>query len=228
MARPSSQPLDRVLLVEGQDDKHVVLHFCKQHQAALSFFFLDPDKDNPQVAVSERQAVSILDKDNVDKVLESIVLEINASGRRAVGILVDANDDRAGRWDAIRNRLQRADIDPPQHLSPDGTILMTEEKPRIGIWLMPDNMSVGELEDFVVQMIPDDDPVWDLSKRYIDGIPPQDRKFIEKKRSRAQVHAWLAAREDPRQMGTAIKAGDLKVDGALSQKFVAWLNALFG
>ena len=29
-------------------------------------------------------------------------------------------------------------------------------------------------------------------------------------------------------MGLAIRAQDLKVDGALSQKFVVWLNALFG
>ena len=225
MARPIPPPTDRILLVEGQDDKHVVLHLCKQHQATLSFFFSDPDKDNPQVAVSDRQAVSILDKDNIDKVLEAIGPEIKASGRQAVGILVDANDDRAGRWDAIQKRLRGAGISLPQSPSPGGTII--QANPRIGIWLMPDNTSAGELEDFVAKMIPDNDPVWPLSQSYIDGIPPQDRKFIEKKRSRAQVHAWLAARKDPRKMGTAIKAMDLEVDGALSQKFVAWLNNLF-
>ena len=206
MARPPSQSSDRVLLVEGQDDKHVVLHLCERHQSTRPF--------------------SIDDKGNIDQVLESIAPEIKAPGRQAIGILVDANDDMTGRWEAIWNRLQKADINPPQSPSPDGTIIRVE--PRIGIWLMPNNASAGELEDFVVKMIPTNDPVWPLSQSYIDLIPPQNRKFIKKKRSRAQVHAWLAARKDPRQMGTAIKAGDLEIDGALSQKFVAWLNNLFG
>ena len=197
MARPIP-PTDRILLVEGQDDKHVVLHLCKQHQATLSFFFSDPDRDGPQVTVSGCQAVSIRDTGNIDKVLTSIAPEIKAPGRQAVGILVDANDDRAGRWEAIQKHLQRVDINPPQSPSTDGTIIITEDKPRIGVWLMPDNTSAGELEDFVAKMIPDNDPVWSLSKSYINGIPPQNRKFIEKKRSRAQVHAWLAARKDPR------------------------------
>ena len=92
---------------------------------------------------------------------------------------------------------------------------------------MPDNCSPGELEDFVAKMIPASDAVWPLSQRYIDGIPEADKKFSEKKQPRAQLYAWLAAREDPRQMGAAIGARDLKVDGALCQEFVAWLTRLF-
>ena len=206
MAPPPSQPIDRVLLVEGQDDKHIVLQLCERHQSTRSFF--------------------IDDKGNIDQVLESIALEIKAPDRQAVGILVDANDDRTRRWAAVQNRLRRAGITSPQSPDPDGTII--QANPRIGIWLMPDNTSAGELEDFVAKMIPDNDPVWPLSQSYIDGIPSRDRKVIAKRRSRAQVYAWLATRKDPRQMGTAIKARDLEVDGALSQKFVAWLNNLFG
>ena len=206
MARTNSQSSDRVLLVEGQDDKHVVLQLCHRHESTPSF--------------------SISDKDNITQLLESLALEMKVSGRQAVGILVDANDDVTGRWNAIQNRLRRADIEPPPSPNPDGTII--QARPRIGIWLMPDNTSAGELEDFVAQMIPTEDPVWPLSLSYIEGIPEADRKFSEKKKLRAQLYAWLAAREDPRRMGLAIRARDLKVDGDLSKKFVAWLNGLFG
>ena len=206
MARPNSPSSDRVLLVEGQDDKHVVLQLCNRHESTPSF--------------------SISDKDNITQLLESLALEMKVSGRQAVGILVDANDDVTGRWNAIQNRLRRADIEPPPSPNPDGTII--QAKPRIGIWLMPDNTSAGELEDFVTKMIPTEDPVWPLSLSYIEGIPEADRKFSEKKKLRAQLYAWLAAREDPRRMGLAIRAQDLKVDGDLSKKFVAWLNELFG
>ena len=206
MARPPLQSSNCVLLVEGQDDKHVVQQLCERHQSIRPF--------------------PVDYKGGIDKLLKSIALEIKSPGRQAVGILADANSNVARRWNDIQDRLREAGINPPQSLDSGGIII--EGKPRIGIWLMPDNTSTGELEDFVVKMIPDDDPVWRLSKRYINGIPLQHRKFIEKKKSRAQVHAWLAARKAPRQMGTAIKVGDLKVDGALSQKFMAWLNDLFG
>ena len=82
--------------------------------------------------------------------------------------------------------------------------------PRVGIWLMPDNQSLGELEDFVAQMIPDNDPVWPLSQDYISRIPEEHREFAENKTSTAEVYAWLATREDPRQMGAAIGARDLE------------------
>ncbi len=92
---------------------------------------------------------------------------------------------------------------------------------------MPDNQSPGELEDFIVKMIPDGDPVWPRSKAYINGIPEEDREFKEGKILRAKVHAWLATREEPRKMGLAIKAKDLDIDGGTCASFVAWLRELF-
>ena len=92
---------------------------------------------------------------------------------------------------------------------------------------MPDNMSPGELEDFVYAMLPDGDPIWPMSVRYIGGIPKELRRFREKKKRRAELHAWLAARSEPRQMGLAIQTGDLRTDGILASKFVIWLRRLF-
>ena len=92
---------------------------------------------------------------------------------------------------------------------------------------MPDNQSPGELEDFVSEMIPDDDPVWPRAQRDIDGITEADRKFSDRKIQRARLHAWLATREDPRLMGAAIGARDLNVDGSLSKNFADWLRELF-
>ena len=92
---------------------------------------------------------------------------------------------------------------------------------------MPDNESGGELEDFVALMIPPEDPVWPRSNTYIDAIPTHDRKFSEHKTTRAKVYSWLATREDPRQMGLAIRTRDLAVDGELCERFAGWLRRLF-
>lgn len=196
---------DRVLLVEGPNDKHVVRHLRNRHQAIPEF--------------------CIRDKGGIEGLLEDIGLEILAPSRKAIGILVDANDDLDARWNAVANRLQEESIEVPNSPELTGTII--DSNPRVGIWLMPNNTSPGELENFVSEMIPNDDPVWPLSEDYIDGIPEKARKFTEKKILRAKIHAWLATREDPRQMGVAIRAQDLHVDGPLSTTFASWLRELF-
>ena len=205
MTRPSGVPPSRVLLVEGQDDEHVAEHIWWRHRAEPTF--------------------CTLVKDGVDKLLDAIDTEIQAPGLQAMGILVDANCDVGARWDAVKGRLAPAKVVLPHSPDPSGTII--DSRPRVGVWLMPDNCSPGELEGFVAKMIPASDAVWPLSQDYIEGIPCAARKFSKKKKSRAQVYAWLAAREDPRQMGTAIRARDLEVDGPLCQEFVAWLTRLF-
>ena len=205
---------DRVLLVEGQDDKHVVLHICKRHEMIPEFCILDKEDE------AGSGGISLL--------LQDIGPEILAPGRKAVGILVDANEDFTARWNAVSNRLRDENIKVPDIPDPTGTLIDgTTHIPRVGIWLMPDNESPGELEDFVSEMIPNGDTVWPLSQDYIDGIPETDRKFTEKKTQRAKLHAWLSTRKDPRRMGAAIGTRDLRVDGPLSITFADWLRQLF-
>ena len=196
-----------ILLVEGQDDKHVVGHLWNRRHR------LEPPFD-------------IQDWQGIDKLLKAIEPEIRVPDRAAVGIVADANDDQDARWAAVLGRLREAEIEAPQALSPDGAII--GGAPRVGVWLMPDNRRPGELEDFVQEMIPNDDPVWPLARGYVRDIPREARKFSPNKTSRAELHAWLATREEPGFMGSAIKRGDLKTDGPLCSAFLAWLERLFG
>lgn len=199
----------RVLLVEGLDDKHVVKHFVRR--------------------LSERAAsmpsFCIRDKGGIKKLLASIPPEIKVSGRLAVGILADANDDPNARWEAVKNRLDALGFQPPASPAPSGTIL--SGSPRIGIWLWPDNAKPGEIEDFVRTLIPANDPIWPRAENYINGIPDSDRRFKNGKALKAKLHAWLATRENPRLMGAAIGTGDLDIDGPLAARFAGWLRQLF-
>ena len=206
MNRPASESASRLLLVEGPDDQHVVRHLWeRRHGQPLPF--------------------QIAPRDGVTNVTGAIRDEIRVPGRRALGILVDANSNLSPRWQSISDRLATLGIQIPETPHPDGLIIdATLEMPRIGVWLMPDNQSPGELEDFVAQMIPDNDPVWPLSQDYISRILEGQREF---KTSTAEVYAWLATREDPRQMGAAIGARDLEIDGDLCTRFTDWLARLF-
>ena len=203
------EPPERLLIVEGQDDKHVVLHLR------------DRSESMPEFCIS--------DKDGIGSLLDSISLEIKAHGRRSLGILVDANDEPENRWKSVGSRLQRVGLEPPEKPEPDGTILSGDPPafPRIGIWMWPDNRYPGELEHFVKSMIPAKDPVWPRSEQYIDSIPESDRKFPPGKEMKAKIYAWLATTKAPGRMGTAIKAQMLDVDGPLARKFADWLRRLF-
>lgn len=204
-----SQPHPRVLLVEGRHDKHVDTHLGDRAGLDANF--------------------EIMDKEGKVPLLDAIEGEVDAPGRTVLGILLDADESPSARWQAVADRLSRTERPAlarlPDQPCPKGTIV--EGSPRVGIWLMPDNQSSGELEDFVATMIPGADPVWPLSKRYICDIPLEHRKFTDKKTLRARVHAWLATRKEPRRMGLAIKAGDLDADAPNAKTFVDWLKRLF-
>ena len=197
-----------LLLVEGPDDKAVAIRLRKVVESLPEFYAHD--------------------KGGIGEVLAAIQPEVLVSGRRVVGIVVDANDAMEQRWRSVRDQLREIGVQAPERPDRDGTIIEGNNRlPRVGIWIMPDNESDGELEDLLITMLPEDDRVWPLSQAYIDGIPRQDRKFKEKKVLRAQLYSWLATRREPRQSGQAIETGDLWVGGKRSMKFIEWLRRLF-
>ena len=198
---------DRVLLAEGQDDKHAVTHFYR------SRFEAEPPFD-------------IKDMEGYTRLRAAIGPKLKAPDRQVVGIIVDANSDSRSRWRAVMDRLRQAcpDIEVGDP-APSG--LIVNGVPRAGVGLWPDNESGGEIEDFIATMIPCDDRVWPLARRYIENIPEEHRQFSEGKTARAEIHAWLAARREPRRMGAAIGTGDLKVYGGLADRFSSWLDNLF-
>ena len=197
--------MSKVLLVEGVNDKHVVCNLSQRLVPKLKF--------------------KCVEKKGIDNLLKAISTEIKVSGRQAVGIVADANDNVQNRWQAISDKLSDTDVQPPKKLESDGIVI--QGKPRVGVWLMPDNSSPGELEDFVIKLLPKDDPVWPRANQYIDGIPSDEREFREHKAMRAKLYAWLATREAPQQMGAAIGRSSLDADRPPAKRFANWLSRLF-
>ena len=195
------------LLVEGKDEANVVGKLLKRRDFELPF--------------------EIAPKQGIHELLKSIPVEVKVSGRSVLGILADANDSPADRWQSIANQLKEAGCTVPRKLTSANSVLPGPRGIRIGVWLMPVNQRSGELDNFFHDMIPVNDPILPRARACIDGIPAEDRKFTEAKLARVHVHAWLAARENPRPMGTAIKAGDLGCNVQLTNSFVDWLRQLF-
>lgn len=204
---PEDADYKKVLLVEGSSDEHVVTHVWKSRHGDSAPF-------------------KIINKKNISQLLASIYPEFSTRGREVMGILIDANNNPDKRWnEVVKQLVEFLEISVPKKPQRSGTII--DSQPRIGIWMMPDNTSSGELEDFIHKLIPYGDPVWPRSRDYINGIPEKEREFRPHKKRRAQIHAWLATRESPRLMGAAIGRGDLDVQVPLANEFYDWLYRLF-
>jgi len=111
----------------------------------------------------------------------------------------------------------------------DGLVLKhpTQARPRIGVWLMPNNHLPGTLEDFVNLLIPAHDDLRPKADSVLDDI---EREGLQryKQRSKAFIHTWLAWQEEPGcPMGQAITAKVLKPDSSTATLFIAWLQRLF-
>ena len=197
-----------LLVVEGQDEKHVI----KQIR----------DRCLPDLKFHIKEAQGFPD------ILKYIGPETKAPGRKSVGFVMDNDSCPKQRWSDVRKKLVDAGFEPPEGLDQSGIIINGDNGPIVGVWLMPDNSSSGELEDFAIGMIKDNDPVWPLAQSYINSIPEDDKKFLPTKSNKAKFYAWLATRKKPNRMGAAIGAEDLTTETRLNSSFVAWLSKLFG
>ena len=214
-----------VLLVEGQDDKHMVGQLCDQ----CPLFSADRSGHDWSVTlISNSQTFAIKETGSQSELLDAIHLEVAVSGRKVLGMVLDADRDLKKCWANIEEKFSQTRVQLPVVPDPAGTIVHEQDlHPRIGIWLMPDNKSRGELENFALRMMSRHDAIWPLSRSYIDNIPEGDRKFRPSQTDKAKLYAWLATRREPGRMGAAVGAGDLEINGPLCRDFFKWLVRLF-
>lgn len=203
----------KIVFVEGRDDKHVVSHIISKSNLA-------------------ELGICVIEKGGINNLLNALSADAKRPECSAVGFVLDANDRPERRWNSVVNRFMNEGINFPSSICSNGTIVegISERRlPRISVWLMPYNdlEQGGELEDFVVEMVPDGDPILPMAQKYIDSINIDDQPFSPRKRSKAVIHAWLATRSQPGQMGSAIQRNELQINGELCGKFVNWIRRLF-
>jgi hypothetical protein len=196
----------RILLVEGQDDKHVVWALA-QHAELPEVF-------------------EVSDKDGIDALLEMLPAQLKASGLEVLGIMVDADTNMQARWQSLRDILTKSGYKVPKQPSLEGTIMSMEDKPTVGIWLMPDNQRTGMLEDFAADLISDDDLLLPYARTSVAQLP--ERRYPDVQRAKAELHTWLAWQKEPgKPIGLAITAKYLNPASEQAQPFVNWLRTLF-
>ena len=201
-----------ILLLEGLNDCHVVAALCKFHQVPEKFKIFDSESESK--AIKKLSAL-------LDSAEGAIPLE-------KIAIVLDADDNLNAAWQSITHVLTKRGYIVPSQPSLNGTIISLQDKPTIGIWLMPNNQINGMLEDFC-QIILDNPLALTFVNQCLDDAKTQKiATFKDVHRAKAIIHTYLAWQDEPaKPLGQAITAKTLNPNHQLAITFKNWLLALF-
>jgi hypothetical protein len=201
----------RVLLVEGVNDEHVVKNLLRAH-------------DIEEIDIREKKGISNL--------LTTLKTEVDAN-QEFLGIVIDANASIDARWQSVVDRLKGDEIgyeNVPANPVETGLIIESQGfLPRIGVWVMPNNLLPGNIENFIRLLVAEErEKLWQLAEKVVDEIPVEERLFAKKDIIKAQVHTFLAWQEGPgRPMGASITRRYFQPGAPDALNFVSWIRNLY-
>ena len=179
----------------------------------------------------DKPVVCIKEHGGVEGLLQpgAIEAELKASGLEALGVMVDADDDAHNQWIRIKSRCHNQFAELPEEIPTNGLILRSSDGPRFGVWIMPNNRFTGMLEDFLIQLVPDDcQNLYKLVERCVSKVADNGAPFRSVHRTKAELYTWLAWQDDPgKQLHQAVHHRVLDPGKPESQSFVKWFRALF-
>ena len=197
------------LLVEGNDDQHVIWALCEKFNLPENF--------------------DIIDCEGIDNLYAQVPVRFKQSGIETIGIIIDADTHIKNRWNTIRNLLIEQRFSIPDNLSKKGLIIENDANIRVGVWIMPNSDVDGMLEDFISFLVPQDDQLLPIVNSTLQNIEEQKlNKYSLAHKSKAVIHTWLSWQEDPgTPMGLGITKRYLTTDEATCSRLINWLTELF-
>jgi hypothetical protein len=233
--------LTQRLILEGENDKHVIANLLDVLKIPNPIDYEIEEVFWKDFLKVERREGG---KDAALKMLQKTLKERNALDN--LGIIIDADESVARTWQSIRDILLRNgfldEIVPRKPLS-TGTIIGQEGQPKIGIWIMPDNLRPDDieskahfyLEHFYQDFIRTDDVLLKKAAEFVQYIQENhdredyDSRFRDVQLQKAIIHTWLSWLDEPGEaMGRTLKKERLfDFNNALLQQFLTWYKMTF-
>ncbi len=207
-----------LLLVEGNDDFHVIHSLCKQFNISVR------NLENP-----EGGKFSVVDCKGIEELFEQFPVRFKASADiSTIGIIIDADTDLQSRWIRVKAILKELEFNSPNEF-PENGLVIKKEKLTIGIWIMPNNNLNGMLEDFISFLVPNDDKLLPIVNMTLDSIEERGlNKYSPTHKSKAVIHSWLSLQEIPGSpLGQGITKRYLTTDEETCLLLIKWLKELF-
>lgn len=218
------------LIVEGDNDIHLITRLClaKGIKAIKGY-------ENQSEYI--RQFVSKAGgKEEVKRALRFQLEKEETNNQANVGVVIDADSETENpaidTWLSIRHILSEFGYkNLPKKPNPQGTIIVQEDKAKIGVWIMPNNVDAGYLEHFFQDLILEKDEFLVEAAHITEGfISSKRNRFSQTALQKAKVHTWLSWQEKPElPMGFALKEYDglFDLDKEIVQHFFDWFKNTF-
>jgi hypothetical protein len=174
-----------LLLVEGNEDLKTIPYLMEAN--GINW----PSPSTAPVWIEQYEGYSNLLRPDV------IQSEIRTRGLRALGIMVDADENAVDRWQEVRQACLPVIPDFPENLPESGLVYETvdadEKVIKFGVWMMPNNVSPGMLETFLGMMIPaSSKPIWEYAQEATAEAKNRGALFSPAHLDKANIYTWLA------------------------------------
>lgn len=206
----------KILFVEGKQDIFVIAELAEANHIPWPL-------RNPPIHIEE--------VGGYDRLIDAkrIATRLQASGLQVMGIVVDADENPAARWQSLQAACAKSIVDMPKTLPSQGLIHTTQTGIQFGVWMMPDNQLRGMLETFLSNCVESTDPVWQHAQSAVTEAKVQGAPFKTLQQDKANIHTWLAWQDEPgQQLHTALKRRILDPQHPQTQDFVGWFKTLYG
>lgn len=215
---------EKLLYVEGANDKWVTISLRNQY---------GHDED-----------VKIEELENCDLALQAFTTKAaSPSETKKLGLIIDADINIKARYQDIIKELRKSlniEISEQELATEYGFVKeirnFSEDDLKIGIWIMPNNISNGRLEDFLFEKIDAknelfmqvDSALKTLEANASGNTPLVSKMYKPIHRDKAKLHTYIAWSKHPDvSMGIAVKASLFEKVSETEDKFRAWLEKLF-
>jgi len=213
--------MEALWVFEAEDDKHLVGQLAR----ALNIGDLPGD-------------VKVMGGNDTS----TIALQLRQDWKRIVFVLDADRGPRGGAahtWRRLRSAFDERGFPLPEQLPPSGLVHPLTEGRSVAVWIFPDNVNDGAMEEFVTgSLVAHDDPLLREARDVVfrlegnrDARPLREpaARFPVGSREKAVVRTWLAWQKRPgAPPGVAVKEKYLSVDPARLADFAAWLRRAVG
>lgn len=141
-------------------------------------------------------------KNNLSRYLKSLSIRPGYQRLESLGIFRDADTDAKSAFQSVQNALIKARLVCPEHSG-----LFVEGKPRVGVFILPDGIDNGMLEDVCLAAVKSS-PEMECVEQYFQCVTNTVPKKQPKNISKAKIHAWLSSQNEPdKRLAEAAEAG---------------------
>ena len=207
-----------LLLVEGEQDKRTIPYLIEANGIDWG------TRNNPIVYLNTYGGGDT-------NIIEPLIIstELKASGRIALGLMVDADDSCINRWQSVRNSCIKKIPDLPKDLPEKGLIHTAPNGVKFGVWIMSDNQTQGMLETFLSYLIPDEsETIWKYAQETVVKVKNKGALYKNAHLDKANIYTWLAWQNPPgRQLHNAVMEKILNPQHPKAQIFIRWFKTLY-